>query len=311
MQVAAAPENPRPILPASTAVLLRDAGADLEVLLVRRHGQSGFMPGATVFPGGKIDREDQDATALGRLPGLPGLSREEARAVLVAAVRELHEEAHVLLAVDARGEGVTLEEVRAFSAEIDTKRQGHRLASADWHAAFRRRSWRIDLRGLAVFAHWLTPPSEPRRFDTWFVAAQLPQGQAAALDPHETTDLQWLRPADALQAHLAGGAVLLPPPTWHTLQRLQLWSQAEVACSALRDQGPGPRIMPEFLTQGPDAPVNVLPWDPLSPGHLAWIEAHGAVLAGQHGVAPERLPCVDRFLLRDGRFSRKTDGELA
>lgn len=296
---------------AATVVLLRDGEDGLQALLVRRHGQSGFMPGATVFPGGKIDREDQDATALGRLPSLPGLSREEVRAVLVAAVRELHEEAHVLLAVDARGDGVTLEQVQAFSAEIDAKRQGHRLASADWHAALRARSWRIDLRGLAVFAHWLTPPSEARRFDTWFVAAPLPQGQAAALDPHETTDLQWLRPAEALQAHRDGGALLLPPPTWHTLERLQRWSSAAEACAALGEQGPGPLIMPWFLTEGPDAPLNALPWDERSPDHRAWLEQHRASLALQRGVAPAQLPCVDRFLLRDGRFVRKTEGELA
>lgn len=311
MQVAETAAKNSSIFLASTVVLLRDGPGGLEVLLVRRHGKSGFMPGATVFPGGKIDREDLDATALGRMPSLPGLSREEVRAVLVAAVRELHEEAHVLLAVDARGEGVTLEQVQAFSAEINAKRQGHRLASADWHAALRARSWRIDLRGLAVFAHWLTPPSEPRRFDTWFVAAQLPAGQAAALDPHETTDLQWLPPAQALQAHRDGADILLPPPTSHTLERLQRWTRAEAACAALAEQGPGPLIMPWFLTEGPDAPHNVLPWDPLSPDCAEWLAAHQGSLARQTGVAPAQLPCVDRFLLRDGRFLRQTGAELA
>lgn len=310
MQVAGDAER-RGILAAATVVLLRDGDAGLEALLVRRHHKSGFMPGATVFPGGKIDREDQDATALGRLPSLPGLSREQARAVLVAAVRELHEEAHVLLAVDARGEGVALADVRAFSQELDAKRQGHRLAAADWHAALRARSWRIDLRGLAVFAHWLTPEVEPRRFDTWFVAAALPAGQAPALDPHETTDLQWFSPAEALARHRAGGEVLLPPPTWHTLQRLQRWRRADEACAALGEQGPGPLIMPRFVAEGPDAPANLLPWDPLDPEHPAWLAEHAAALAVQRGVAPAQLPCVDRFLLRGGRFSRHTGAELA
>ena len=50
-----------PIRTAATVVLLRDTASGPETFLVRRHGQSGFMAGATVFPGGKLD--DADAPA--------------------------------------------------------------------------------------------------------------------------------------------------------------------------------------------------------------------------------------------------------
>ncbi len=56
-----------PIRPASTAIVLREAGAAgaFEVLMVRRNRSVAFMGGAYVFPGGRVD--DGDAvTAAGR-----------------------------------------------------------------------------------------------------------------------------------------------------------------------------------------------------------------------------------------------------
>jgi hypothetical protein len=37
--------------PASTVVVLRDSGAGIEVLMVRRHAKAAFMAGAHVFFG--------------------------------------------------------------------------------------------------------------------------------------------------------------------------------------------------------------------------------------------------------------------
>jgi 8-oxo-dGTP pyrophosphatase MutT (NUDIX family) len=67
---------------AATVILLRDAGDDLEVLLLRRPHAQKFMGGAWVFPGGKVDPKDG--------AGEPALRQ--------AAVRELAEEAGVSLA---------------------------------------------------------------------------------------------------------------------------------------------------------------------------------------------------------------------
>ena len=70
------PEEPAPARPAATVVLARDAaGRDgIEILLVQRNRSSGFVPGAWVFPGGRVDTED-GADAL-----LQHLTRERLRA---------------------------------------------------------------------------------------------------------------------------------------------------------------------------------------------------------------------------------------
>jgi 8-oxo-dGTP pyrophosphatase MutT (NUDIX family) len=74
------------IAEAATVVLLRDASAGLEVLLLRRAKQLAFHGGAWVFPGGRVDPTDARADQLG-----------SARA---AAARETLEEAAVELDPD-------------------------------------------------------------------------------------------------------------------------------------------------------------------------------------------------------------------
>ena len=42
-------------IPSATATLVRDAAAGLEVLMMQRNFNSGFVPGAFVFPGGALE----------------------------------------------------------------------------------------------------------------------------------------------------------------------------------------------------------------------------------------------------------------
>ena len=67
--------------PAATVLLLRGASETLEVLLVKRNPDRGFMAGAWVFPGGSVDATEGSDDAAHR----------------VAALRELAEEASVTL----------------------------------------------------------------------------------------------------------------------------------------------------------------------------------------------------------------------
>ena len=76
---AGAATTPRP---AATVILLRGGGEALEVLLVKRNPDRGFMAGAWVFPGGSVDSAEGSGDAAHR----------------VAALRELTEEASVTVA---------------------------------------------------------------------------------------------------------------------------------------------------------------------------------------------------------------------
>jgi 8-oxo-dGTP pyrophosphatase MutT (NUDIX family) len=78
------PSEPKP---SGTVVVLRDAGANLELLLLQRATREG-APGPWVFPGGKVEARDRHA-------GDPILDARR------AAVREAAEEAGLVLDPDA------------------------------------------------------------------------------------------------------------------------------------------------------------------------------------------------------------------
>jgi 8-oxo-dGTP pyrophosphatase MutT (NUDIX family) len=286
-----------PIRSAATVVLLQDGVNGPETFLVRRHGQSGFMAGATVFPGGKLDDADVAAQTQGLTPqqcaDRLGLADPElAWRIHVAAVRELHEEAHVLLARDAQGHLASGDLVAAIDAELAPVREGHQLPAAKWHELVQKAGLTLALDVLLPFAHWLTPRAEPRRFDTWFFAALQPAGQTAALDPHEASDAFWRTAQQALTEHDAGGAILLPPPTLHTLLRMAaLGPGAQDVMAGLAEDGVGPCIEPHFDVASADGPAIILPEDVDHPEHAAWLAVTGQ-------ARPR-----SRFLLTDGRFS--------
>lgn len=76
-------------IPSATVILLRNAGGNLETLLLRRNSKISFHGGAWVFPGGRIDPEDHP-------PGREDLLT----AARQAAVRESQEEAGLNIALD-------------------------------------------------------------------------------------------------------------------------------------------------------------------------------------------------------------------
>lgn len=206
---------------AATVMLARPAGARFEIFMVRRSQQSHFAPDAYVFPGGTVSELDLSERALARLRGpqdstavrgrirlaaaleIPLASERELDALFFAALRELYEEAGVLLACDAHGKHVA---VPSFPRE-------------DFLEALERHELYADARHLILFSQWLTPPGFPKRYNTHFFLARAPDGIAAAADAHETHDGLWIAPAEALARKDAGGLHLVYPTVKH-LERL-------------------------------------------------------------------------------------------
>jgi len=214
---------------AATVMLVRDGAVGLETFVLRRVTAMEFAAGMTVFPGGGVDAADRDETIgwSGPDPGWwrAGLGADDAPALVVAAVRELFEETGVLLAGrDPDGPVVALaEDVR--SAIIDRRsRLGRVLADAGL-------SIRSDL--LRPWANWLTPPGQGRRYDTFFFAAALPDGQRARMLTTEADLGEWRRPADLL-AERAAGTTKLMPPTVVMLRDLAAFESVEQVLAASR-----------------------------------------------------------------------------
>jgi len=250
-------------VPASTVVLLRGEHP-FEVFLVRRNDSIAFLGGAHVFPGGRVDPSDHSRDSLGgdrlqpdryaaittRMADLPA---EVAIAHHVAAVRELFEEAGVLLArplTDASVERLTTDRRDLLEG---------RTTFAD---IIRREHLHLALDELAYFAHWVTPEIEIRRFDTRFFIARAPAGQTPIHDEGETTHSEWVAPAAAIERSRAG-VISLPPPTWTTLQMLARFDSIDAVFDWARRK-PIPRVQPRFEKQG-DRTLLFYPGDPVYP----------------------------------------------
>lgn len=256
-----APSTP-PVQPAATVIVLRPGTPDpaaLEVLMVRRNRTAAFMGGACVFPGGRVEAADAVDEATTDVDGLEtvtrcaDLPRDVEAAFRVAAIRELLEEAGLLLArLDGR--------IADADAAARLRRSPPKGASFVAHA--RAHGLRLALDAVMPFAHWVTPPFETRRYDTRFLLARAPAGQEASHDESETTALEWLRPADAV-ARSARGEILLPPPTWTTLKRLARFTSVDDAWAWAR-QTPIVRVEPGVSRRG-EVTTIVLPGDPAYP----------------------------------------------
>ncbi len=249
-----------PFRPAATVVVLRPAAAHpFDVLLVRRSDQVAFMAGAHVFPGGRVDDTDvawpaAGCTGLDTLGRFPDLSAEDDARHRVAAIRELIEEAGVVL---ARRDGRMVDS--AAAADVRTSLSPRTSLVA--HLAGRGLS--AALEAVMPFANWITPEIEIRRFDARFLLARMPDQQIATHDNAEMTALEWLAPGEAI-ARALRREIKLPPPTWCTLERLssfdgidQAWQWASTT--------PIVRIQPGFLRHG-DTTSLFLPGDPMYSG---------------------------------------------
>lgn len=263
-----APVRPRL---AATVMLLRDAAeADehgtIEVLLLERSGRTPFVPGAHVFPGGAVEQRDAHPGVAGVVDGLDDV---EASAILgvdagglafwIAAVRECLEEAGVLLAHEAGGDGDARpiggdHPALADHVSLRADLEAGRVDLVD-HLVDHGLHLQLDL--VAYVAQWITPEESPRRYDTRFFAAATPPGQRASADDWEAVASRWWRPSEALTGWQTGRLHLIEP----TVSSLQLLTHFTSAGEALAAFHAGAR-RPDRITE-PTGGVRVpLPAEP-------------------------------------------------
>ena len=202
-------------------MLLRDepvGDGPFSVLMLERHGSVTF-PGVHAFPGGVVDPSDAElAGAL--LPATQawatrgeGDTADDALPYWVAAVRELFEELGILLAVR---EG-RLVEGPLDRELVDLRRR--RLLGESFNGLLAEHALVPATDALHYFARWITPRTNPKRFDTRFLVGRVPPGQDAVADGTETVGHEWFTPAAALRAY-HDGRIQLIPPTVRTLDDL-------------------------------------------------------------------------------------------
>ena len=164
--------------------------------MVRRSAKSAFAPDAFVFPGGTVDPQDYERN-------LAWSSDRVAAEFRATPPQEL---------------------------PVSEPRVGERDAAALVNAAIRElreeASIEIDASGIHLFSHWITPPTEPRRYNTHFFIGRANAAHVGAADRVETHDERWVVPSDALALHRAGKLHLVYPTIKH-LERLAEFTDAD------------------------------------------------------------------------------------
>jgi 8-oxo-dGTP pyrophosphatase MutT (NUDIX family) len=290
---------------AMTLIMLREQNAHgFEVFLLKRHEQNIFMGGNFVYPGGKLDKGDSgtEIISLSR-----GISTDQARQILgetnpdsenlsywIAGIRELFEEAGILLAYSRNGQ--------LLSIDSDDMRQRFTLHRQALHKnektllqIIKEEELTLALDKCHYYAHWITPEARNVRFDTrFFIALNIPS-QEASPDARETTEGVWLSPAEALEKNLLG-TVALSPPTLKTLEDLSRFNAINDLLLALPDMEK-PMVLPILLNPLADE-VLIFPSDPeyegFKNGKLTQPTVHGS----PSGLSDN----TTRLVLKDSRW---------
>jgi len=186
---------------AGSIIILKDP-EDPKLLWVKRSSRLAFMGGFHAFPGGQLEKEDLETP-------VAGCSGDDAM-MRACAVREVFEETGVLLA-EGTGQLPAAEIAEARRALAAGERTFRQILAAN-HLAITRDA-------LVAAGRWVTPPFAPRRFDTWFFLAWLPENQDVLVDAGELETAEWIRPAEAL-ATWQRGEIIMAPPTLHIIRTL-------------------------------------------------------------------------------------------
>lgn len=217
-------------IPAATLILMRPAGGGgpPEILMLERAETMAFAAGALVFPGGRIDPEDE--AMAGRFPQLADAPAR------IAAIRETIEETGVAPAIRPEPDAAALREAigrgRPFAALLDEMRLS------------------LDLDALTLFARWCPNFREARRFDTLFYLAEAPAGGGTlhCADETESVHTFWAS-AETVLAEIEAGRAKAIFPTRRNLERLAGFaSPAEARADAGRH--PVRRITPWVEERG-------------------------------------------------------------
>jgi 8-oxo-dGTP pyrophosphatase MutT (NUDIX family) len=215
-------------------MVLRPDPAGMAVYMTRRSSRSRFMPDAYVFPGGAVDPADG----------------EPPQAFAVAALRELFEEAGILIASDATGSPAALDAAQLAALRARCAEGAPLAELLGAHALT------LDTSALTYYSNWITPASEPIRFDAHFFVARAPEGQAGLADATEVHDGRWFVPRRAL-ASAERKELTIRFPTQKHLERLARFEELEAFMAHARAR-------------------NVLPIEPVDDGTDSFGLASGA-----------------------------------
>ena len=208
-------------IPAATLVIFREGepgDTPVQLLMVRRADTMVFAAGAAVFPGGRVDADDQYLAKI----FAPALEPDDG-AARIAAIRETLEETGLAVGIAHQSSAAILADARKAI-----------LKGTDFSEIVQAHGWVLHPDQLIPFARWRPAHLHERIFDTRFYIAHDHQGTSeVTVDTSENSHAFWtsaqamIDRADSDEGHIIY-------PTRRNLERLaQFASFAEARDHAL------------------------------------------------------------------------------
>lgn len=234
---------------ASTVILVRDGTTGVEVLLQERSGKSESFGGMFVFPGGKVDLHDASAeyealyaghtdAGASAILGVP----QYGLAYWTGGIRECFEEAGILLAYDRQGEIVSFNDADT-KARFAEYRDALNAGKASLLDICQREQLTLATDQMYYYSHWVTPTSQPRRFDTRFFVCRAPKHQQPIIDNHEVVSQCWVNPREAIRRQQEE-AFQIFFPTIKNLEGIVNYQNVEALLEGVAAIKEFPRILP-------------------------------------------------------------------
>lgn len=196
----------KPIRPAASLLIVRDAAEGVEVVTMKRASSMRFLPGYLAFPGGTLQEDDWQLARASTVGMVIAAQHVEDAAFAVAALRETAEEVGWLPAmVGQAGEPLhnrlSAENQQALLCSDHTIGDILSLANGQ-----------LNLKKLRFVGRWVTPAHMSARFDTrFFIVDGTRFGDELTVSESENMWARWSRPAELLAAIQAGSELAVPP----------------------------------------------------------------------------------------------------
>jgi 8-oxo-dGTP pyrophosphatase MutT (NUDIX family) len=231
---------------------MRDADEGVQILLLKRVHSAGFVPGAYVFPGGRVDGGDADPEVLSRTVSLTVEAAADrmrlhdadppAVAYYLAALREAFEETGILVGRSTEGDALPSAAAASGVLEIRDRLLDEACSFAQ---ALDDLGALIDDTAMEYIGHWITPIAEPRRYDARFFAATVAPESEPAIHAAEMLDAIWITPAAALE-RANEGSLPMVFPTIKTLESMMDFATASEVLDEFRGRRI-PSVLPRLI----------------------------------------------------------------
>eukprot|EP01100_Stratorugosa_tubuloviscum_P014456 TRINITY_DN7745_c0_g1_i1.p1 TRINITY_DN7745_c0_g1~~TRINITY_DN7745_c0_g1_i1.p1 ORF type:complete len:318 (-),score=130.38 TRINITY_DN7745_c0_g1_i1:4-957(-) len=203
-----------------------------QLLMVKRSNKARFMPSFHVFPGGLVEKSDEEAkwvelfkssklyqnfsfTLESELQKRDFFSR-------ITALRELFEETNIAI-IEENKAIENIQNLTKLQKECLTWRNEIRSDASKFYEMCTKLNILPAINKLIPWTRWTTPKQELYRYDTFFYLSLINSSQSliynASHDNAEITEFDWFEPQEAL-TKFENNNIQLSPPTWIELKSL-------------------------------------------------------------------------------------------